>query len=164
MKKIYAMLGASLLLTACSQLPTTQNKSAKPVAQAQEKIMKQITVTSKYDFATTVERLSKNIEGKGMTIFAKIDHQDAGKKAGLTMQPATVIVFGNPKAGTPLMKQEPTFALQLPLKVLVTQVDNNVLVSFNNTKAMIADTNIEFSQVENTLAGAEKLIVKTVTE
>ena len=99
-----------------------------------------------------------------MAVFATIDHQQAAKEAGLDMQPATVIVFGNPKAGTPLMIQEPTFALQLPLKVLVTQVDDEVLVSFNDTKAMIGQTNINYTQVENTLAGAEKLIIKIVSE
>lgn len=162
MKKIYLLLGATLCLTACNTVPTKDKPKVTP--ETQEKIMPQTTVKSKYNFAQTVEKLSQNIESKGMTIFAKIDHQEEGRKAGLTMQPATVIIFGNPKAGTPLMQQEPTFALQLPLKVLVTQINGDVLVSFNNTKAMIANTNIQYSQVENTIANAEKLIVKTVTE
>lgn len=160
MKKISLLIAIALSLNACSHLPT----KPQTVTQPQEKHMKQTTIKSKYNFAQTVEKLSQNIQSKGMTIFAKIDHQDAGKKAGLTMQPATVIIFGNPKAGTPLMVQEPTFALQLPLKVLVTEVNGEVVVSFNNTKAMITDTTINYTQVENTLVNAEKLIVKTVTE
>ena len=80
------------------------------------------------------------------------------------MQPATVLIFGNPKAGTPLMKKDPSFALQLPRKVLVTEVDGKVQVVFNTTESLIEDTGIDYSDVENTLAGAEKLITKTVTE
>ncbi len=80
------------------------------------------------------------------------------------MQPATVIVFGNPKAGTPLMQKDPTFALQLPLKVLVTQVNGEVLVSFYDTKAMVDGTKIDFSEVQNTLANVEGLIKKVVQE
>lgn len=162
MKKYSLFIAIAVSISACSHLPTKTQTTA--ITAPQEKLMKQTTVKSKYNFAQTVEKLNQNIESKGMTVFAKIDHQEAGKKAGLTMQPATVIIFGNPKAGTPLMIQEPTFALQLPLKVLVTQVNGDVLVSFNNTKAMITETNINFSQVENTLANAEKLIIKTVTE
>ena len=80
------------------------------------------------------------------------------------MQPATVIVFGTPKAGTPLMVKDPEFALQLPLKVLVTEQDGQVTLVFNDTRALIQGSKIDFSDVENSLANAEKLIAKTVTE
>lgn len=162
MKKMSLFVAMVFGLTACNHLPIkTESKTVTPL---QEKRIKQITIKSKYQFAETVEKLSHNITSKGMTIFAKIDHQDAAKQVGQTMQPATVIIFGNPKAGTPLMLQEPTFALQLPLKVLVTETNGEVLVSFHDTNAMINDTTIKYSQVENTLANAEKLIIKTVTE
>ena len=82
----------------------------------------------------------------------------------ISMQPATVIVFGTPKAGTPLMIKDPEFALQLPLKVLVTEQDGKVKVVFNDTRALIQGSKINFSDVENSLANAEKLIAKTVTE
>lgn len=62
------------------------------------------------------------------------------------------------------MKKDPSFALQLPLKVLVTEVDNQVQVSFNDTRALIQGSGIEYSDVENSLAGAEKLITNTVTQ
>lgn len=162
MKVLPVLIGATMLLGACTSLPDNSPKT--PVVHAENKMMKQQTIKSKYSFEQTVERLTAAIQSKGMTVFATIDHQQAAKEAGLDMQPATVIVFGNPKAGTPLMIQEPTFALQLPLKVLVTQVDDEVLVSFNDTKAMIGQTNINYTQVENTLVGAEKLIIKTVSE
>lgn len=162
MKTLPALIVATMLLGACTSLPDNPPKTS--VVHAENKIMKQQTIKSKYSFEQTVERLTAAIQSKGMAVFSTIDHQQAAKEAGLDMQPATVIVFGNPKAGTPLMIQEPTFALQLPLKVLVTQVSDEVLVSFKDTKAMIEQTNINYAQVESTLAGAERLIIKTVSE
>ena len=79
------------------------------------------------------------------------------------MQPAKVIIFGTPKAGTPLMIKDPELALQLPLRVLVTEVGGKVQVVFNDTRTVIQGTKIEYSDVENNLANAEKLIRATVT-
>ena len=83
---------------------------------------------------------------------------------GLTMQPAKVIVCGTPKAGTPLMVKDPAFALQLPLRVLVTETDGKVRAVYTDTHALIAGSRIGFDEVANTLANAEKLIQKTVGE
>ena len=122
------------------------------------------TAVSKYSFDDTVRRLETAVKEKGMTVFAVIDHQAAARQSGLDMQPAKVIVFGTPKAGTPLMQKDPAFALQLPLRVLVTEADGAVQVVFNDTRALVSGSKIEFAEVENTLANAEKLIRKTGTE
>lgn len=122
------------------------------------------TLTSKYSFDETVSRLETAIKSKGMDIFAVIDHQEAARRNGLTMQPAKVIVFGTPKAGTPLMVKDPAFALQLPLRVLVTETDGKVRAAYTDTHALIAGSRIGFDEVANTLANAEKLIRKTVGE
>lgn len=122
------------------------------------------TVESKYGFDDTVNRLQNAVKERGMNVFAVIDHQAAAQENGLTMQPAKVIVFGTPKAGTPLMVKDPAFALQLPLRVLVTETDGRVQVVFNDTRALVAGSKIDYAEVENTLANAEKLIRKTVTE
>ncbi|WP_107874285.1 DUF302 domain-containing protein [Neisseria weaveri] len=122
------------------------------------------SIVSKYSFNETVAKLEHNIRAKNMTVFAVIDHQAAAAEYKLNMQPAKVIVFGTPKAGTPLMVKDPEFALQLPLKVLVTEQDGKVKVVFNDTKAVIHNSKIQYSEVENTLANAEKLIKKTVSE
>ena len=78
-----------------------------------------IELQSAHAFAPTLDRISKTLEGAGMTIFARIDHQAAAQKAGLSMDPATVLIYGNPKGGTPLMQAAPNLALDLPLRVLV---------------------------------------------
>ena len=99
-----------------------------------------------------------------MKVFTLIDHQAAAQEAGLQMQPATVLIFGAPKAGTPLMRKDPAFALQLPMRVLVTEVDGKVQVVYNDTRALIGGSKIEYADVANTLANAEKLIRATVSE
>ena len=121
-----------------------------------------LTIDSRYDFAATVTALETAIQEKGMTLFARIDHQAAAKEAGLDMQPATVLIYGSPKAGTPLMKNDPTLALQLPLKVLITENDGKVQVLLNSAEQVVARSNTPYSAVENTLANAEKLIRATI--
>lgn len=123
---------------------------------------KTISTPSNYSFDDTVNRLTSAITDKGMTIFTVIDHQKAASDVGATMQPAKVIVFGTPKAGTPLMKKDPNFALQLPLKVLVTQTDGKVMVVYHNTQALIEGSNIDYADVKDSLARAETLIQNTV--
>ena len=78
-----------------------------------------VTRPSKYPAAEAIERLDKTLQGAGMTVFAKLDHAAAATQAGLRMPAATVIVFGNPKGGTPMMLNAPTLAIDLPLKILV---------------------------------------------
>ena len=121
-----------------------------------------LTIDSRYDFAATVTALETAIQEKGMTLFARIDHQAAAKEAGLDIQPATVLIYGSPKAGTPLMQNDPTLALQLPLKVLITENDGKVQVLLNSAEQVVARSNTPYSAVENTLANAEKLIRATV--
>ena len=74
---------------------------------------------SRYAYADTIARLTAAITGAGNTVFITIDQTAAAQSVGLTMRPTTLIVFGNPKGGTPLMDAYPLMALHLPLKLLV---------------------------------------------
>lgn len=151
MKKI-KMLMSSVLLMAGSAFANSAN--LQPQA-----------VESKYDFAKTVEVLTETLKGKGMTIFAQIDHQQAAKEVGLEMQPATVIIYGTPKAGTPLMVKDPALALQLPLKVLVTETaKKRVEVLFNTAEQVVSHAKTDYAAVENSLLKAEKLIQATISK
>ena len=78
-------------------------------------------LTSKYDFQTTQTRLEQAIKAKDLTVFAVIDHAAGAHKAGLALQPTTVTLFGNPKAGTPFMAAAPESAIDFPLRMLVWQ-------------------------------------------
>jgi uncharacterized protein (DUF302 family) len=92
-----------------------------------------VTVASIHDFATTVDRLTTVLHDKGVTVFARIDHAAGAASAGLALRPTTVIVFGNPAAGTPLMQLAQTAGIDLPLKALVWQsADGKVHLTYND--------------------------------
>jgi uncharacterized protein (DUF302 family) len=80
-------------------------------------------VPSLHDPAVTLARLEAAVTRHGMTIFARIDHGAAADKVGLELPPTVVVVFGNPRAGTPSMRKTPTLAIDLPLRMLIWQDD-----------------------------------------
>lgn len=146
-----ALLALTLSLSACTAISPV-HEPTKATA------MTHTNLVSPYDFNTTVSRLKSAIQSKGMTVFATIDHAKAAQDDGMTMQPATVIIYGSPKAGTPLMKKDPAFALALPLKVLIIETDGQVQVIYTPANELIKGSQIQPSDVEDTLANAEKLI------
>jgi uncharacterized protein (DUF302 family) len=89
----------------------------------------QIIRESRYSFRDTVATLAKAIETAGGTLFAMIDQAAAAKAVALDLRPTTLIVFGNPKAGTQLMDAFPLTALDLPLKLLIWEDQNLVRVA-----------------------------------
>jgi uncharacterized protein (DUF302 family) len=78
-----------------------------------------VTLPSAHAAAETVGRLKGLLAQKGIELFAHIDHAEAARKVGLSLRPTQVLIFGNPRAGTPLMQGRQTFGLDLPLRVLV---------------------------------------------
>ncbi len=94
-------------------------------AQAHDALVK---FNSARGFDETVTHLRQGLVEQGMTVFAEIDHAGAAKAAGLAMPPTKVLVFGNPKVGTPLMLAAPDVALDLPLRVLVREQAGRVEV------------------------------------
>jgi uncharacterized protein (DUF302 family) len=81
---------------------------------------------------TTVEKLQIILQAKGVTLFAVIDHGGEAQKVGLKMPPTKLLIFGNPKGGTPLMLASPSIAIDLPLKILVAEgADGKVSISYN---------------------------------
>ncbi len=92
-----------------------------------------VTLASRHTVAETVERLEEALRRKGIPLFALIDHSGEAEKAGLRMPPAKVLIFGNPKAGTPVMVAAPGMALDLPLKILVWEdAAGRAWVSYNS--------------------------------
>lgn len=108
MKRTATIAGASLLVLSVA-------------AQAQAMLTQ---IDSPHNFADTVQRVEKAAEARGLVVFAKIDHAAAAQNAGLALRPTQVLVFGNPKSGTPLMQQQPSVAIDLPLKALIWQGDD----------------------------------------
>jgi len=97
-----------------------------------------VTLTSGFDVPTTVSRLASAMTAKGLTIFAIIDHADGAHIVGLELRPTTLIVFGNPKSGTPLMQEAQAAGIDLPLKVLVYRDENGFTRVAYNDPAWIA--------------------------
>lgn len=96
-----------------------------------------VTRSSPHTFGQTLERIESVLAAKGATVFARIDHRAEARKVGLEMPPATLLIFGNSKVGTPLMNAAPLLAIDLPLKVLVSQArDGAVSVSFNSAASL----------------------------
>ena len=89
-----------------------------------------MTIQSRHSYSDTIGFLSKAIVEAGNTVFAIIDQSAAAADAGLTLRPTSLIVFGNPKGGTPLMDAFPLMALELPLKLLVWEEGGIVSVAF----------------------------------
>ncbi|HML12700.1 MAG TPA: DUF302 domain-containing protein [Xanthobacteraceae bacterium] len=92
-----------------------------------------VTRASANDFATTLDRLTAALKAKGITIFAQIDHAAGAASVGLSLRPTTLVVFGNPAAGTPLMQLAQSAGIDLPLKALIWQgADGKVRLSYND--------------------------------
>src|SRR5258707_5133546 len=90
------------------------------------------TIASNYGPKETMDRLEAEIKAKGMTVFAGVDHAAGAAQAGLSLRPTEVLLFGNAKAGTPLMQANQTIGIDLPLKALVWQdADGKVWLSYN---------------------------------
>ncbi len=92
-----------------------------------------ISIESSNDFATTLAKLESVIAAKELILFAKIDHAAGAQKIGKELAPTTLLIFGSPKAGTPLMECSQTFGIDLPLKILVWEdVGQTVRLSYND--------------------------------
>jgi uncharacterized protein (DUF302 family) len=98
-----------------------------------------VSKPSRHSVDETISRLETVVKSKGMTVYLRIDHGADAKKAGLSMRPAQLLIFGNPKGGTPLMNASPTVAIDLPLKALAWEDgDGKVWLSYN-TAAYLRD-------------------------
>jgi uncharacterized protein (DUF302 family) len=84
----------------------------------------------------TVRRLMDAIEGRGLTVFARIDHSGAARDAGLELADEQVVVFGNPRAGTPLMQSDPRIGVELPLRILVWAAPDGVMLGYRDPREL----------------------------
>lgn len=122
-----------------------------------------VTQPSPFSLTETLERLQEAIHKRNMTLFAHINHSGEAERVGLKMQEAHVLIFGSPKAGTPLMIASPLLAFDLPLKILVWQGDGQVWVSSPNIAALGARYSVPAPLLGN-LAGIDVLIEQTLQD
>ncbi|WP_181969771.1 DUF302 domain-containing protein [Paraburkholderia sp. DHOC27] len=99
-----------------------------------------ITMKSGFDFEATLSRLKQALTSRGMTIFADIDQAAAAVAASTSLRPTRLLLFGNPKGGTPVMEANPHAALELPLKLVVWQApEGAVQVDYLEPAAMLVE-------------------------
>ena len=92
-----------------------------------------VTLPSLHSVDETVQKLTSVLQSKGVTLFALVDHSGEAEKVGLKMPPTKLLIFGSPKAGTPLMLAAPSIAIDLPLKILVSEDTQGVVwISYNS--------------------------------
>ncbi len=108
-----------------------------------------ITITSHHSVDQTVERLETILRAKGVTLFGLIDHSGEAEKVGLSLRPTKLLIFGNPKAGTPLMVASPTIAIDLPLKILVWEDADGVRISYDSPAYLQARHSLPAELVQN---------------
>ena len=119
-----------------------------------------IDTPSNHSVDQTVERLKKILEAKGVTLFALVDHSGEAEKAEMRMPPTKLLIFGSPKAGTPIMLATPSVAIDLPLKILIWEdSEGKVWVSYNSTEYLQERHGISQGLLQN-IAVVETLAAK----
>ena len=103
-----------------------------------------ISIKSSHDVKTTVDRLDNILREKGMTVFIRINHAEGAQKVGKKLRPTELIIFGNPKVGTPLMQCGQSVAIDLPQKALIWQDEaGQVWLSYNDPKYLASRHSIK---------------------
>jgi uncharacterized protein (DUF302 family) len=115
-----------------------------------------VVKTSPHSVAVTVAKLSSAIEGAGAGIAAVVDHAAGAKKAGMELPPTTLVIFGNPRLGTPLMQQNRQVGIDLPMRVLVWQDGDATKIGYVSPESMasgygIAADNASISKMTGAL-------------
>jgi uncharacterized protein (DUF302 family) len=109
-----------------------------------------INISSNHSVDETVEKLKAILQSKGITLFALIDHSGEAAKAGMKMPPTKLLIFGNPKAGTPVMLAASSSAIDLPLKILIWEdVKGKVWVTYNSPAYLQERHNIPAELLRN---------------
>jgi uncharacterized protein (DUF302 family) len=117
-----------------------------------------IVKRSAWGYRETVGRLSEAIERRGLRVFAQIDHAAAARESGLNLADEEVVVFGNPRAGTPLMQSDPRIGIELPLRILVWADAEGVLLGYRDPRELAAGYDV--AQHESTLEQMATLLAE----
>ncbi|MEQ1650338.1 MAG: DUF302 domain-containing protein [Hyphomicrobiaceae bacterium] len=121
-----------------------------------------VTLESKYSVKDTLDRLTRGLEAAGIKVAARVDHAAGAAAVGSALPPTEVVIFGNPKLGTPLMQSNPMIGADLPLKVLAWQnAAGKVMVGYTSAADLkkrfgIADKDAQFDAMAKALDGLTK--------
>jgi uncharacterized protein (DUF302 family)/uncharacterized membrane protein YidH (DUF202 family) len=149
---VLAILGVAMAIYLVSVKPIAQNKSSKAQETSMAPNPEQgiVRTPSKLSVDETVARLLAILQAKGVKLFTVVDHSGEAASAGLKMPNTKLLIFGNPKAGTPLMLASPSAALDLPLKILVAEdASGKVWISYNAPAYLQARHNLPSELLPN---------------
>jgi len=122
-----------------------------------------VRIASQHPVGTTLERLESLLKERGIMIFARIDFSGDAARAGLSMRAEQMLIFGNPKAGTPLMQSAPTAGLDLPLKALVWEdADGKTSIAYNDPQYVVRRHGLDAALAAN-LAAVVPLIERAAS-
>jgi uncharacterized protein (DUF302 family)/uncharacterized membrane protein YidH (DUF202 family) len=151
-----AVMLAALGLAMAIYLVSVREPRQANIDKVQEKSMTSdsqngiVTIPSHQSVDQTVQKLEGILQAKGVKLFALIDHSGEAEKAGMQMRPTRLLIFGNPKAGTPLMIASPSIAIDLPLKVLVWEdAGGKAWISYNSPSYLQARHGLPAELVQN---------------
>ena len=139
---------------------------AQPIISCTDVIKPYADFESPLAFEETVATLQKTLNSKGITIFATIEHHKAAEAVGESMQPATVLIVGNPKVGTALMQENPRLAIELPLKILIYKEDKIVRIRYEKISAIAEKYYIKqnFATTEKIDTAMQQLIRSSISK
>lgn len=121
-----------------------------------------VDTPSNHSVDETVKRLKEILVAKGITLFACVDHSGEAERAGMKMLPTKLLIFGTPKAGTPIMLAVPGIAIDLPLKILIWQDgDGRAWVSYNSPEYLQERHHVPEELMQG-LAAVEALVAKAI--
>jgi uncharacterized protein (DUF302 family) len=121
-----------------TSMPEASSTSSLPADGDDASVPGLVRMPSPRNTAKTVERFEAILKEKGIRLFARVDHAEGAAKAKLMLRPTTVLIFGNPQVGTPLMQSQQTIGIDLPLRVLVWEDDNGKTWLAYNDPAFLA--------------------------
>src|SRR6478735_1786255 len=123
-----------------------------------------IDIPSNHSVDETVEKLKGVLQAKGVTLFALVDHSGEAAKVGMKMRPTKLLIFGNPKGGTPLMLAAPSIAIDLPLKILIWEdTQGKTWVSYNSPEYLQQRHGISAELIKN-IAVVETVAAKAAEQ
>jgi uncharacterized protein (DUF302 family) len=166
MSMIPRSIAASALIAVASLAGVPPAAVAQQPSKAAAAPSGVVTTVSAAPFDSTLARLERAITSRGITIVARVDHAAAATRANLTLRPTTLVIAGNPAAGTPLMLADQTMGVELPLRFLVWQgEDGRARVSYDPIKSIAARHKLSGrDEVLTRMTGAIEAIVADATK
>lgn len=156
-----ALVGLAMAIYLVSVRDSTRSQSGnrKEISMTRSNGNGIVEVASNHSVDDTVAKLEAILQSKGVMLFALVDHSGEAAKVGMTMHPTKLLIFGNPKAGTPLMLAAPSIAIDLPLKILIAEDDQGkVWISYNSPEYLQERHNLPADLLQNIA------VVKTLAE